>query len=83
MKNIIKKAFIVSAFAMIISLLSTGKVFAKPKYDFISAFNEGMAVVRVDNKYGYIDKTGKEVVKPKYDEAYRFWFCRQDRKGSS
>ena len=72
MKNIIKKALIVSVFVMVIGLFWTGEIFAKPKYDDIFSFSEGMAIVEVDHKYGYIDKTGKEVVKPKYDEANPF-----------
>jgi len=35
-------------------------------------FYEGMAMVRRNGKYGYIDKTGKEVVKPQFDFAYPF-----------
>ena len=42
--------------------------------DFIDdwGFLQDSVPVPKDNKYGYIDKTGKEIVKPKYDDAYEF-----------
>ena len=30
-------------------------------YDHVYSFSEGLALVGKDGKYGYIDKTGKEV----------------------
>ena len=41
-------------------------------YDNIMDFNEGLAKVRLDNKYGYIDKTGREVVPCKYGFGFDF-----------
>nr|WP_319382429.1 WG repeat-containing protein [uncultured Roseibium sp.] len=35
-------------------------------------FSEGLATVRVDGKYGYIDRTGEMVIEPHYDLAGRF-----------
>lgn len=35
-------------------------------------FSNGVAWVKIDGKWGLIDKSGKEVVKPKYDEAGNF-----------
>lgn len=43
------------------------------KYNGINCFNDGMARVGLDNKYGFIDTTGKEVVPLKYDEASSFY----------
>ncbi len=39
------------------------------KYDWVSWFDEGLAlaVVEKDGKWGFIDKKGKEVIKCKYD----------------
>jgi hypothetical protein len=44
------------------------------KYDSIAPYSEGMAAVRLDGKWGYIDKTGKEVIPNKYNIAKYFSF---------
>ena len=36
--------------------------------DYIGAFKEGLALVQKNGKYGYIDKTGKEVIPLQYDD---------------
>ncbi|MEO0968917.1 MAG: WG repeat-containing protein [Cyanobacteria bacterium J06639_18] len=36
------------------------------------SFKEGLLPVRINNRWGYIDKTGKMVIEPKYDEAWSF-----------
>lgn len=37
------------------------------------AFNEGLAMfANQDDKYGFVDKTGKIVINPQFDEAYSF-----------
>lgn len=41
-------------------------------YDYAYAFSEGLASVRKDGKYGYIDKSGKEIIPFIYDNAYAF-----------
>jgi hypothetical protein len=41
-------------------------------YDNAEPFSEGLARVEKDGKWGYIDKTGKEVVPIIYDVAYHF-----------
>jgi len=43
-----------------------------PQYDDAKDFSEGLAAVRVGEKIGFIDKTGKEVVPPRYDAPQ--WF---------
>jgi|GEM_PF-408657 len=43
-----------------------------PKYDSAGSFFDGMAVVKINNKWGFIDKTGREVVSPKYDSVRNF-----------
>ncbi len=42
------------------------------KYDNVSSFSEGFAVVEKDKKYGYVDQNGKEVVPPRYYSAGSF-----------
>jgi len=41
-------------------------------FDKLEPFADGMAVVEVDGKYGYVDKQGTLIVKPQYDRAYPF-----------
>ena len=36
-------------------------------FDEAGSFSEGLAVVVVDNKYGYIDTTGRTVIRPKFE----------------
>lgn len=43
-----------------------------PQYGDVKNFSEGFAAVVVGEKWGFIDKTGKEVVSPKYDDAEDF-----------
>lgn len=66
----------IMAIALVISLFNVGEVTAKPKYDKIYSFSNGMAQVRVGDeetgKYGYINDKGKTVVQPIYDTALDF-----------
>lgn len=48
-----------------------GKVKVLP-YDYLCSFHEGMAAVEKDGKIGFIDKKGREIVKPKYDGDRRY-----------
>ncbi|MBQ7020051.1 MAG: WG repeat-containing protein, partial [Bacteroidales bacterium] len=52
--------------------LETREVIIPCKYDFISSFREGMASIKMNGKYGYIDKSGREVIPCRYDDAYSF-----------
>ena len=45
----------------------------QPKYTDASIFQEGLAYVKVKNKYGFINKKGKTVVKPIYDRVSMFY----------
>jgi hypothetical protein len=52
-----------------------GKTVAEPEgIGLIDRFSEGLAVVMrsADEKFGFIDRTGKIVVEPVYDEAQKF-----------
>ncbi len=46
----------------------------KGKYDYVSNFEEGLARVKLNEKWGVIDKTHKEVVPPRYDYISTFFF---------
>ncbi len=52
---------------------TSGNLLFTTNYLYVENFSEGMAVVwSRDNKYGYIDKTGKEVIPCKYNGALEF-----------
>ncbi|MGI7639254.1 WG repeat-containing protein, partial [Campylobacter coli] len=38
------------------------------KFDSIWSFREGLAKVGLNGKYGLIDKSGKIVIEPKFDD---------------
>lgn len=42
------------------------------KYNYVQGFKEGLAVVESNRKYGFINKTGKEVIPCKYEYARDF-----------
>lgn len=44
----------------------------KPKFDDASLFSEDRAIVKVGNKFGYIDREGNYVVQPIYEAARDF-----------
>lgn len=46
------------------------KIVIPPKYQKICDFKEGYAWVKSKNKWGFIDKNLKEIVPPKYSEAF-------------
>ena len=37
----------------------TGKIVCKPQFDYVCNFSEGLAKVRVDDKWGFINKMVK------------------------
>jgi hypothetical protein len=44
----------------------------QPQFDEVQAFSEGVAWVRVDRKWGLIDKKGNFLIKPEYYTQYPF-----------
>jgi hypothetical protein len=42
------------------------------RYDYVGSFNQGLAKVKLEKKWGYIDSTGNVVVQPKYNEVENF-----------
>jgi hypothetical protein len=50
----------------------TGKMAIPATYDDVNSFNEGLASVKLNEKWGYIDKLGKIVIPLKYDKAKSF-----------
>ena len=47
---------------------SNGKIFLpfQNKYESYGNFTEGLARVKIDNHWGYIDKSGAEIIKPQF-----------------
>jgi hypothetical protein len=49
-------------------LSTNGKIIVSAKYDDISKFKYGYAIVKTNDKYGIINDFGKEILKVKYDK---------------
>lgn len=43
-----------------------------PTYNYLDRFEEGIALVKLNNKWGYINKLGKAVIPIQFDKAYSF-----------
>ncbi|MDR1484764.1 MAG: WG repeat-containing protein, partial [Planctomycetaceae bacterium] len=50
-------------------LCKDGGVVIPAKYDHAYGFTKGLARVKLGDKYGFIDTTGKEIIPLKYDDA--------------
>ena len=63
---------------------SVGKVAVDFKYDEVRKFSEEMAAVKVSGKWGFINKSGKEVIAPVYRVVSDFenGFARVNQNGS-
>ncbi|MEY3416805.1 MAG: hypothetical protein RL060_916 [Bacteroidota bacterium] len=42
------------------------------QFDSIDDFHEGLALVKLNGKYGYVDTLGNLIIEPKYEEAHAF-----------
>ncbi len=54
---------------------TTGKTiieFETNKWGWFGSFNEGLVIIYVDDKFGYMDKRGKTVIIPQFDRADMF-----------
>ncbi|MGI6028053.1 MAG: WG repeat-containing protein [Candidatus Heteroscillospira sp.] len=43
-----------------------------PKYEAVGNFSDGLAAVKQDGKWGYIDESGKMAISPRFDYAGQF-----------
>ena len=50
----------------------TGQVTIAPQFDYADRFVEGLAQVKINNKWGFINPAGSIVIKPQFDETDRF-----------
>jgi WG containing repeat len=61
-----------------LALLSTrrvqnlGRIINSPTGILPEQFSDGLAVVKFAGRYGYLDKSGRVVIQPKFKEAYAF-----------
>jgi hypothetical protein len=65
-----KKTVLMSLFVVACSLLYAQN--DTKGYDDVYSFSEGLAMVKLNGKWGFIDKTGKEIIPLKYDGAHSF-----------
>lgn len=45
------------------------KYVIKPQFDDVWSFSEGLALVKIGDRYGFINKEGQYVVNPQFDNA--------------
>jgi hypothetical protein len=57
-------------------LNSRGDVVIKPKYQEIREFSEGLAAIKLNDLWGFIDSDGKEIISPTYKAVQDFRFGR-------
>src|SRR4029453_16232120 len=62
-----------------------GSIAVPPKYDWVGAFADGRAAVRLNGLYGFVDEDGREIVAPQYRvvDDYHFGFAQVDVDGKS
>lgn len=51
----------------------TGQELIPARFERAMAFSEGLAAVRIDGRFGYIDQSGKVVIEPRFDLAGEFY----------
>ena len=51
---------------------SSGRIVAEPVFDNAWTFSDGLAMVVIGKKWGFIDRNGQFAVEPVFDDV--FWF---------
>ena len=49
-----------------------GTLVIPPQFEAVTSFSEGLAAVRQNGKWGYVDKTGRQVIQALFDNASPF-----------
>lgn len=52
--------------------LVSGVGLLEKKFDEVEAFYEGLAAIKIDNKWGFVNTKGEQVIKPRFDFVYSF-----------
>ena len=52
--------------------LNKGKIIIAVKYDRVDQFADGLARVKLDDKFGFIDKNGKVIIPIKLSDSHNF-----------
>ncbi|MGM0381710.1 MAG: WG repeat-containing protein, partial [bacterium] len=53
-------------------LADGGNILIEPRYDNRKPFSEGLAAVRLEKKWGFINKQGEEIVEPEFEDVGAF-----------
>lgn len=60
---------------------SEGKMLFGKQFDYVHVFSDGLAAVEQNDKWGFIDKTGKIIVPCSYDMGIYDYYYRRFSKG--
>lgn len=63
---------IISFLVIVLALKMNAQTEMSARYDHIGTFHHGYAIVELNTKKGLIDSTGKEVIKPEWDNLTGF-----------
>ncbi len=67
------KAFVVDSSGALICLSDKfSKLFTLKNVQEVDFFSEGLAAIKKNNKFGFIDTTGSVIIEPKYDQVLSF-----------
>lgn len=71
--NLIEGFYLITDFELNYGFANKDKIVTiKPKYEFAESFSDGLALVRLNQKFGFIDYSGKVVIDLMYDDASSF-----------
>ena len=70
--NVLKKGIAPQTLLQMDQQLQKQMILTTRNYDSVESFHGGMALVSKEGLYGFVDKNGKEIVKPQYNYASRF-----------
>jgi hypothetical protein len=57
---------------VVVYIDTTGAVVIEPQFEYGEIFHDGLALVKINGKYGYIDASGKIRIPAIYDRAWKF-----------